>query len=246
MLDARKRSGEILNGQKYVHTETLEEYIDILTGQVPLGSHELWKDENKKIVTAQYIVSLRNPYYWLISNAMDKVESEREGDESPITIDAVVEAIKEKVESSLSNNLYHEVYARYLISPSQIAWIQKEEADVTVDHRVDLSLRNLVDTNALVVIAEEMPESMEKLQYVFDPNGDRKDIVHHLLEETQPQTNNATISFVETILQSLKEDTSGYQKLGEYLKYEMKIYEQAKEMHKRQLTWVRERRPAPT
>lgn len=245
MLDARQRSGEKLNVQRHVHTETLQEYIDILVGQLPLGSHELWKNDKKKTVDAQYIVSLRNPYSWLINNVMDKAKSEQEGEDSPITIDAIVDAVKEKVEKSLADNLYHEVYARYLITPAQISWIQKEEADVTVDHRVDLSLRNLMETNALIVITEEMTESMEKLQYLIDPYGDRKELVENLLKETQSEANVTTTTLVESVLQSLKGDESGYQKLGEYLKYEMKIYEQAKDMHERQLAWVRKTRSSP-
>ena len=244
MIEARQRTGEKIKGQRYVHTDILEEYVDVLAGQVPLGSHEQWKNSKKKIVDAQYILSLRSPSFWLISNVMDKVKSDRGAEGSSLTADVFAEAVNEKVESSLANNMYHEVYARYLISPSQISWIQKEEADLDVDHRVDLSLRNLMETNALIIVTEEMEDSVEKLRYLVDPNGDRKDLVERLLKETRPEPSSATIS-VESVLHVLKEDESRYQRLQEYLKYETKIYNKAKEMHQLQLSWVRKTRSVP-
>ena len=227
-----------------MHTDILEEHIDVLAGQVPLGSHEQWKNDKKKIVDAQYIVSLRSPISWIISNVMDKVKSDHGAEDRPLTAATFAEAVNEKVENSLAIDMYHEVYARYLISPSQISWIQKEEADLDVDHRVDLSLRNLMETNALIIISEEMEDSMEKLEYLVDPNNERKDLIEQLLKETRPEPSTPRIS-VEAVLQILKEDDSRYQRLKEYLKYETKIYDKAKEMHQRQLSWIRKTRSAP-
>ena len=99
---------------------------------------------------------------------------------------------------------------------------------------MSLSLRNLLDTNALIVLAEDVEGSQEKLQYMIDPNSDRAIVKL----ETPPTKSNSTI-IAENVLKKIKKDQSSYDNLKEYLKYEMQIYEQAQELHKKQVAWVR-------
>lgn len=249
IVAGRDRKGKTLN-RKHLESKYLEEkHIDVLVGQIPLGSHQQWKDENEdrshaQVVLAQSIVSLRDPYQWLVSSVMDKLasegkKSEQVGDISlPPSVKEITKAVNAKVEADRAANLYHEIYARYLITPSQISWIQKEEAELSIEHRVDLSLRNLMEQNALIVINEDKKESMEKLQYLLDPNGDRTDQQTSAGDDVM---SNATMA-VNSVLERLKEDDASYKLLAEYLQYEMKIYEAAKDMHARQLAWVRKAR----
>ena len=166
------RSGNQLPN-RYVQASLLKESIDLMAGQVPLGSHEQWKDNNKN-VDAQYVVSLRSPFAWFISSMIDKVKVQEESDQ--VEAEIVIAAIKEKVESDLTKNMYHEVYARYLITPSQVSWVQKEEADLQIAHRVELSLTNLKKSNALIVISEKQAESLELLANLIDQGGNQSDL----------------------------------------------------------------------
>ena len=163
MKEARDRTGKKIKGEKYVQSTFLREHIDVLVGQVPLGSHEQWNDDEDKVVQVQYIVSLRNPYAWFISSVMDKLQTDNseEGDSTPLRVEAIVETVNKVVKSELASKRYHEVYPRYLITPSQISWVQKEEADLNIDLRVELSLRNLLENNVLIVTVIIMAESFK-------------------------------------------------------------------------------------
>jgi len=237
MREAKDRKGRVRD-QKYVESKFLTKNMDVLVGQIPLGSHEQWK-ENKEdqghaqVVNAQSIVSLRNPYIWIITSTMDGLLKKSENGVSP-SVNKIAEAVKREVTGELENNSYHEIFARYLIKPAQINWILKEDTDFSIERRVSLSLRNLLDTNALIVLAEDVEGSQEKLQYMIDPNSDRAIVKL----ETPPTKSNSTI-IAENVLKKIKKDQSSYDNLKEYLKYEMQIYEQAQELHKKQVAWVR-------
>ena len=242
MKEARDRKGRE-NEQKYVESAFLTKHIDVLVGQVPLGSHEQWKENQEdqghaQVVKAQSIVSLRSPYTWLITSIMSKLRKESEGVEFP-SVRKIVEAVNSKVAFERKENNYHEAYARYLVKPAQIHWIQKEDADIDIDRRVSLSLRNLLESNALIVIAEDMEGSQEKLQFMVDPNDD-----HANLKLEAPHTKSSATKVAEEVLKEIKKDQASYDQLNEYLKYELQIYDQAKEMHKKQVAWVRNKRKA--
>ena len=70
--DSIHRDGRAIS-KSYVQESLLEESIDMVAGQLPMGSHEQWKDKkhNNKIVDVQYVVSLRDPYAWFISSIID-------------------------------------------------------------------------------------------------------------------------------------------------------------------------------
>ena len=126
LQDAKNRDGKPIPDTKFIESSFLTKHIDTLVGQIPLGSHQQWKDDNKEIVEAQYVVSLRCPYAWFISSMIDKVKSQQQQEGDIFSVEDVVKEIEKKVEEDLANELHHEVYARYLITPSQLSWIKRE------------------------------------------------------------------------------------------------------------------------
>jgi len=263
---AKDRQGKVVKGMKYVETSFLKSSVDALVGQIPMGSHQKWNDSANDNILPQYVVSLRCPFAWFLSSMFDKVMLQKEEDlplqpnstfaaDDGHLVDDIIKAIKEKVQGDLSSNVYHEVYARYLITPSQISWIQKEQADIGIEHRVNLSLRNIVENNAVLVIAERLLESLELLEYVMDTKcqntkGQYEEIfarAKRKLEKPQQNTehndpNARSLPTVEVVLEKLKQDEELYEEVTTYLKYESKIYSEALKMHNRQLAWVREKR----
>ena len=119
-------------------------------------------------------------------------------------------------------------------------------ADIDVKHRAGLALRNLVDTKAVIVITEKMADSLELLQYIIDADGVQEKTFVKARQQLQRQIDEekASSPSVEQVREKLKEDSSAYKKLQTYLKYEAEIYNHAKDMHKKQLAWLRENRPA--
>ena len=225
------RSGNTID-KKYIQNDWFEEKLDILSGQVPIGCHEQWKNKTNDIVEAKYIVSLRDPYHWFISAMIEKMEEEK-----PNT-DAIVKAIREKVDKDLSAGVYHEIYSRYLISPSQISWIVKEQADVSPEHRAGLALRNLVETNAIIAITEDMEGSLEKIQYVL--GADKSDISKK--EITAKKEQDDKISKVTAkVLDRLIEDKRLFESFQEYMSFEKQIYDEAMGMHQQQLKRLRKK-----
>lgn len=235
MMSARNRTGKIYNKQ-YIQSEFLTEKVDLLVGQVPLGCHEQWKmSDNKKagIVEAIYFVSLRNPYDWFISSMIARQEA-KNGTKID-SVDTIVPIIKEKVEKDLNEGLYHEVYSRYLITPAQVSWIQKEQADLGAEHRVGLALRNLVEKKAVIAIAEDIEGSLKKVRYVIDVNDKAfEDKIQKKREAAY-----SVSSSMSAVMESLKEDKDFFGRFQEYLMYENQIYDEAKSLHARQLEWLR-------
>lgn len=232
---AINRDGKSILGKKnFIQSTFLEANIDLLAGMVPLGCHEKWKDEQKQIVDAQYMVSIRHPLNWLVSSMIDR--SQQNTDKN-ITMEDVVDALKTKVDQDLSKGVYHEVYTRYLITPSQISWIHKESADLTIQHRGDLALRNLVDNNALIMITEMMAECLEKLQYVIDVDNETIQKAQSLIQN-QNHDSQQVFSTSE-IIEEVKKDQILYEQIEEYIKYEVKIYSHAVDIHTKQMHWLR-------
>lgn len=232
------RDGKLLT-RKYVQASLLKGSIDMIAGQVPIGSHEQWQNNHNKVVDAQYVVSFRCPLSWFISSMIDRIKLQAESDDR-VETESVVAAIKERVESDLSSDMYHEVYARYLITPSQISWVKKEEADLGIEHRVELSLTNLKKSNALIIISERQSESLEGLKYIIDRNGVHGEAFKKAQQQIEKKMGGDPV--ITKVLTSLKEDEIFFPRLQQYLKYETQIYDQAKDMHQRQMAWLQKNR----
>ncbi|CAB9519024.1 expressed unknown protein [Seminavis robusta] len=242
---AMTRGGsDMSNKTKVVLAPLLEHSIDLLAGQVPLGCADKWIAQqqpavvediplDKKSVEAQYIVSLRHPQAWFVSSMIDKLKLKQQQHAILLNTSTIVAAIQEKVTTDLDHGFYHEVYARYLITPSQISWIQKEDADVGIQQRVDISLSNLKSQNAVIVLAEYMDESLEKIRHLIGLDYSNEQQLQ------QPTVNPEEARVLQTVLDALHQDKAFYGKFQNYLQYEQKIYKQAKDMHERQLKWVR-------
>jgi hypothetical protein len=240
--------------QGLVHSTVLRKSIDILAGQVPLGCADKWQQINQTvvddipvetIVDSQYIVALQSPDAWFVSNMVTKLRLNATKEESAVVLDmsTIVTAIREKVQTDLAMEHYHEAYTRYLITPSQISWIHKDGAVLDHEKRVEIALSNLKGKNVLIVMSERMEKSLEMIQYLIDGKKELEVKFQQALELiSRSETENSFAPSTDVILAELKKDSDFYENLEEYLKHEQRIYSEAKEMHSSQLKWIQKSR----
>jgi hypothetical protein len=237
--------------QGIVQSTVLRKSIDILAGQIPLGCADKWPAINQTIiddipvetnVDSQYIVAIRSPDAWFVSNMVNKMLLNSTEKSALLDMSTIVAVIRAEVQANLAMDLYHEVYTRYLITPSQISWIQKEGADLDHEKRVDVALANLKGKNVVVVISEQLEKSLKMIQYLIDGKKELKAAFQQAEDLIRSKADNLPAPSTDLILEELKKDSDFYKDLEEYLKHEQRIYSEATKMHSSQLKWMKRRR----
>jgi hypothetical protein len=227
----------------YVSTAFLEK-VDIIAGQLPLGSaDQAWKyyhEEGPKTTTTttpvkvQYVIFLRDPIAKFISEEVAR------GWRTLTTTESAVALIQQKVQAERSKGHYHDSYTPSLITPEQHFQYEFHEVRPTMDQFVNVTMSNLVDLNVLIGIVERMPQSLQLLQHVLDSQHNLNVLFQYFgVGKTEsprpmwPRNKKPGLTTVE-VLRQVKQDGTLYRALKEYVKYELKVYHFALELHQRQ------------
>lgn len=209
--------------------------VDILSGELPLGSDEYWytTDSNGKQEPAdvQYVVFFRQPLEKFVSEVMF-----RKAGSVHLSIEEAAGLVHEVAVNAMSAGRYREKYSNYLITPRQKDWVEREDVRWTPEHRVNLTLTNLVSKKILVGLVERMPESFELLRYILDRENEVPRIFQFFSasDKVSKFANVATRNRTNAIVKRIFEDESRLARIVEYLKYDTQIYEFAREIHEKQ------------
>jgi len=222
----------------------LDQAVDILSGQLPLGSGQYWttrddasngSDPPKS--DTQYVVFFRRPLERFISEFLFRIpESDN------ISVDQAVLRITEMVACARSEGLYRDKYSSYFITPKQKSWVEREMIDWSAERRLNLTLRNLSKGRVMFGIVERLPESIEMLQYLLDRDNEIPSLSEYFTSEKHLNKIASQVSPNRTkaISQRIQKDASLSSMVDEYLKYEIKIYSFALECHKKQYSLWRQ------
>jgi hypothetical protein len=223
-------------GPKNVSTTLLQNMqVDILSGQLPIGSDEYWyttgSDGKQVHADAQYVAFFRHPLQKFVSEIMFRTK-----DGNHLSIEEAIDLVHMTAVNGTGEGRYSEKYSNYLITPRQKAWVEKESARWSPGRRLNLTLTNLLNANVLVGIVERMPESLELLKYILDGENELQ-VLFQLFsssEKVAKLANVASKNRTEAIVQRIRQDMSMLASIEEYLKYDTQIYEFAMQMHEMQ------------
>ena len=206
--------------------------IDILGGHLPLGSDYGWKDAHGKQVDVQYLAFFRDGIHKFISSVTYL--------NSNSTKDELVTLIKQRVKSARRQGEYYERYTSYLITPQQRHLFAEKNISLSMHHRVNLTLHNLVQYNVIIGIVERMSESLEVLHYVMDANNEVPAMFQEfgMNSTSQSVVMNKSRGPTSAVLEELEKDELFMKEFREYLKYEDLIRSFALELHIRQHQYV--------
>lgn len=211
-----------------------DNHVDILGGHLPMGSGFGWRDEERRQVGIHHLVFFRDGVRKFISGVVYLKPS--------LTLDEVVNIVKERVRSARKRGEYYERYSSYLITPQQVAFLQNNHTHLSMQRRVSLSLQNLVDNNVIVGIVERMPESLEVIRHMIDADYEQQSMFDYFgMDKNNTVKNNATGAVSNKsrlssakVLEELEKDKVFMEQMKEYVKYEDLIYSFALELHTRQ------------
>ena len=208
-----------------------EAKIDILSGHLPLGIDENWTDENGQQVYVQYLTFFRESKRKAVSAILYT--------RPKLSFDEAVKHIKESVKSRVANSEYL-TDTNSIMTPVQRDDYRKRNVMLTLEESVNLMIQNFKEKNVLVGIVERMSQSLEMLQHVVDKDGEL-DALFESFGKRPPGTNatkavkeNESHLSSESVLEELEKDEEFMKVMGEFVKYDDKVYQFAFDMHIRQ------------
>jgi hypothetical protein len=219
-------------------TAVLQEHkVDILAGQIPIGSDELWlatNDESRVHENSLYVAFFRRPMDKFVSESIHRAQYQ-------LSIQEAVDLVINIAENAIAQGDFPVKFANHLISPRQKAWVEENDVYWTPERRVNVSLANLYSENVLVGIVERIPASFELLKYVMDGNHE----LSRLFSFYSPSVDVGLAAGVfsnltKPVLDIIQQNASMYAIMEKYLKYENIIYDHALRIHERQYIWVQE------
>ncbi len=216
-----------LNGR--VSSQFLTENdFDVLTGNIPLGSH-MWTEQ-----AVLYVVMIRQPMARFVSEMIFRYGSER------MSIPELVALVQRTTATRLQAKNYRDSYSSYFITPEQKKWADVENIELTTETRMNLALNNLVSNKVLVGLVERLPESLQMIQYAIDSNHEVDNLFTFFASPIETvsimQGNNRT----NDVIKAIEEDETLHAHLQELLKYESRFYEYAHQLHEHQYKWMLE------
>jgi hypothetical protein len=233
---SENRSGHVLSeGQGRVSTDFLmKNEIDIVSGTVPYGCDESWQDKDGQQVEAQYVVLLREPLAKYVSEFLYEHRMLN------LTVSESVPLIRRRIQEEAANGTYHNVYAKFLITPAQKSWMTFERVPWTNERKLNLSLSNMVNENMVVTIMENMPQSFVLLQYLLDGVREVPNIFRYFttMEKINEPLAINYMNRTRDVLTALRSDEQLMRVLRELLKYEQTIYDWGVRVHEAQLERV--------
>ena len=254
--DSAERSVDSNPADRISSTYLNENSIDILSGQIPLGSDESWFHPvhvnsngtntlpHLKHVKARYVIFFRHPMDQFVSEFVSRTM--KEGDDDTRSVFDIVCQIKRVVtEANQKQSYYEPLSSHAFITPKQMGWVERQSNILwTPERRINVTRMNLLhNTNEIVIgLVERMSESLSMLQYLIDPDDESTSLIIQYFTSQSPTVAirqsswNRTRSIVnnicnDIILRSLVED---------YIKYEVQIYTTAVQMHDRQYRWFQQ------
>ena len=168
------RNGTEIQPQRTVvstNTTVLENNVDILGGHLPLGSHYQWTDGNHTTVDPQYLVFLRDGVRKFVSAILYMYPD--------ITMEEAIRSIQKRVRDGRKHGKYYTKYPTYLITPQQRAYFKEHHIHPTLEQQANLTMTNLLRSNAIIGIVERMSESLELLRYVVDTKDQTRPLFEH-------------------------------------------------------------------
>jgi len=251
MKRGKIRTGGSFLNRKNVTGVFLRDNIDILIGHLPIGVHNYWPidksiydgqdDGLKSVVNVQYVAFFRAVIPKYVSGVIHNIEQGTLPGMVPrlkkqrFEKEEVVAFIKKEVQSGLSNGVYGQGYSPYLLSPEQ------KRMNLTIEHRINLVLSNIIDYKVIVGIVEHMDESLEILKYVIDGVDEFSDVFDRLdtqknisSDSTTHLVLNKSLMPIDIVINELCKDKVFYRQLNEFLKYDAKIYDFALQVQERQ------------
>jgi hypothetical protein len=221
-----------------VTTAFLENNIDILAGNIPLGSDQYWMDSRGEHVDVQYVVFVRDPMHKFVSEVLYANRMRN------LTVGDAVDLIGTYISNQLALGRYHEKYSGQLITPEQKNWATVNGVLWSPDRRTNLTLANIANKEILVGITERMPQSVQLLEFVIDMEEEVPSLFkffgtdERLLKRGRSGTKNMT----EPVIVRIRNDAIMLGLLKEYLKFEDRIYDYALQLHERQHRWFQSAR----
>jgi len=113
--------------------------------------------------------------------------------------------------------------------------------NLTIEHRINLVLSNIIDYKVIVGIVEHMDESLEILKYVIDGVDEFSDVFDRLdtqknisSDSTTHLVLNKSLMPIDIVINELCKDKVFYRQLNKFLKYDAKIYDFALQVQERQ------------
>lgn len=238
-------TGYFNNYTNKISTSFLEKNrIDILAGNVPLGSDAYWKEEeaeNDDHVRTQYVAFFHDP----LRNFVDEFIIQNQPLNLPV--DEALALIQSNVSNERAAGRYHEKYSKYFITPEQKYWAASEGVQWTFDRRVNLTLQNIVNMQVLVGIVERMPGSLQLLEHLLDEEHE----VQGLFEFFSSSENLNKVGFkarnvTDAVVKAIRNDDSLLTLLEDFLKFEIRIFNFAKQVHEQQFQFLVKQRKNQT
>lgn len=212
--------------------------IDVLGGHLSLGAGSSWANETRK--QPLHVIFFRDPLTKFMSQmAVAKSLGK-------LSMEHTLELIRNRAKEGLEKGHYRDSVTGYLITPQQRAWVESQNVQWTQERRQRLALANLFRFATLVGLVERMPESWKMLQFVLDKNNEMSSIFEffsspeRLSATMEAAGYNRTGDVTEAIVNAVKADQPTMDLLNEYLSFEMRIYEYAKQLHEHQYAWLQE------
>jgi Sulfotransferase family len=202
---------------------------DILMGHMSLGLHQGWLERDQQPVTPQYVTFFRDPLSKLVS-ARTYTYFRVLG--KNWTREETVQQIKASVYEDVAKQKYYEVYSQYLLTP----W-QKQEIRTT-RQKIHLVQENLVRFPIIIGMVEEMDASLELLAFALQEDLHTSEFLQRLTAH-EGRSNQAEIS-TSVLVADLQKDEAFLPYLHKYLQFESVLYDFARQLHQRQVEWVRQ------
>ena len=233
LISATNRTGHDVeskpDGYKDRVTWAFMQAMDILTGHLPLlGSDAHWWGND-----TQYILMLRHPLPKFVSQVLFVNQAP---DDMPLhrAVALVNRTLHNRLSSSSSRKQYYESTVNYLIKPSQRDWVYREAVEWTHEQRTKLAMANLFGHKVLVGLVDRIPETVQMLAHVLDTAHEVPELVEHFSNSSQSNINNRTDSVIAAM------DADLLARLREFLKYDMRVYDYARQLHEHQYKWMQE------
>lgn len=230
------RIDETRNRATNISTALLQEMqVDILSGQLPVGSDEFWHTidsaGNQVPADALFVAFFRQPLFKFVSEFMFQMSASDD-----LSVERSVGLIRDAVVHATSEGRYFEQYLTYLITPRQKEWVENEGVRWTPERRVNITLTNLRKLKVLIGIVERMPESLELLQSIVDKGKELNSLFQFFssTDKTENLANIASRNLTNAIVEKLREDAPIMESIEEFLKYDVQIYKLALQIHQEQ------------
>lgn len=206
-----------------------ENNFDVITGHLPLGSHAMWTEEQ-----VLYVVMIRHPLARFVSEIIFRYGSEQ------MSIEELVSLVSRMTKSRLKAKKYRDSYSSYFITPEQMKWADVENIELTVELRTNWALNSLVSNKILVGLVERVPESLKMIQYTIDATYQADSLFEFFGSPTEMVNITKGNKRTQSVISAIEGDGNLSENLRELLKYELRFYSYAYQLHEHQYKWMLE------